>query len=130
MEDTTDKAKTETTLQTATGTEANPPVMDEKKPVAPSNFDEIKFEHEARRAEKKLAENQPVRIAIVGNVDSGKSTLCGYLTKGIPDDGRGSARLRVFNYPHEASNGRTSSVAQEIMGWDQNGVQQFADRFV
>lgn len=134
--------KTETTTQdaipTPTEAPAQPPtqaqqaggVMDEKKVVVPSNFDEIKFEHQTSRAEKKLAENQPVRIAIVGNVDSGKSTLCGYLTKGIPDDGRGSARLRVFNYPHEASNGRTSSVAQEIMGWDQNGVQQFADRFV
>jgi GTPase len=43
-----------------------------------------------------------VKIAMVGNVDSGKSTLVGVLTKGLLDDGRGSARLRVFNYPHEA----------------------------
>lgn len=71
-----------------------------------------------------------IRIAMVGNVDSGKSTLVGVLTKGQLDDGRGSARLKVFNYPHEAKNGRTSSIAQEIMGFDYEGEQIFAERFV
>jgi len=71
-----------------------------------------------------------VKIAFIGNVDSGKSTLVGVLTKGMFDDGRGSARLRVFNYPHEATLGRTSSVGHEIMGFDEEGKQVFADRFV
>ena len=48
---------------------------------------------------------------MVGNVDSGKSTLVGVLTKGILDDGRGSSRSKVFNYPHENLTGRTSSIA-------------------
>ena len=46
------------------------------------------------------------KVAVIGNVDSGKSTLVGVLTKALPDDGRGSARLRVFNYPHEIQTGR------------------------
>ena len=71
-----------------------------------------------------------VKIGVVGNVDSGKSTLVGVLSKGMPDDGRGSARLKVFNYPHEVNNGRTSSVAQEIMGFKNNGKQVFASRYV
>lgn len=71
-----------------------------------------------------------VKIGVVGNVDSGKSTLVGVLSKGMPDDGRGSARLKVFNYPHEVNNGRTSSVAQEIMGFKTNGEQVFASRYV
>lgn len=71
-----------------------------------------------------------VKIGVVGNVDSGKSTLVGVLSKGMPDDGRGSARLKVFNYPHEVTNGRTSSVAQEIMGFRKNGDQVFPSRFV
>lgn len=71
-----------------------------------------------------------IRVAIVGNVDSGKSTLVGVLTKGQADDGRGSARLKVFNYPHETQNGRTSSIAQEIMGFDKDGQQIFAERFI
>lgn len=33
-----------------------------------------------------------LRIAVIGNVDSGKSTLVGVLTKGLLDDGRGAAR--------------------------------------
>lgn len=42
-----------------------------------------------------------IRIVIAGNVDSGKSTLVGVLTKGILDNGRGSSRTKIFNYPHE-----------------------------
>lgn len=63
-----------------------------------------------------------VRITTIGNVDSGKSTLIGVLTKGILDDGRGAARQLVFNYTHEKENGRTSSISHEIMGF-KNGKQ-------
>ena len=37
-----------------------------------------------------------VRVAVVGNVDSGKSTMIGVLTGGDLDDGRGSARKKVL----------------------------------
>ena len=37
-----------------------------------------------------------IRVAVVGNVDSGKSTLVGVLTRSILDDGRGFARLKIF----------------------------------
>ena len=36
-----------------------------------------------------------VRCAVVGNVDSGKSTLTGVLTRGGLDDGRGKVGLGV-----------------------------------
>jgi GTPase len=61
-----------------------------------------------------------IRVAVIGNVDSGKSTLVGVLTKCTLDDGRGSARQLVFNYSHEKENGRTSSITQEIMGFKGN----------
>ena len=48
---------------------------------------------------------------------TGKSTLVGVLTKCVLDDGRGAARQLVFNFDHEKENGRTSSIAQEIMGF-------------
>lgn len=51
-----------------------------------------------------------VRVAVIGNVDSGKSTLVGVLTKSMLDDGRGLARSKVFNFSHEQVNGRTSSI--------------------
>jgi polynucleotide 5'-kinase involved in rRNA processing len=37
-----------------------------------------------------------VRVAVVGNVDSGKSTLIGVLTGGALNNGRGLARSKVF----------------------------------
>lgn len=59
-----------------------------------------------------------LRIGVIGNVDSGKSTLIGVLTSGELDDGRGKARVRVFKHRHEEQNGRTSCISQHIMGFD------------
>lgn len=58
------------------------------------------------------------RIAVVGNVDAGKSTMLGVLVKGGLDDGRGKARVNLFRHKHEIESGRTSSVGMEIMGFD------------
>ena len=63
-----------------------------------------------------------VKVAIAGSVDSGKSTLMGVLTSGKYDDSRGSARLSVCNYVHEVKSGRTSSVGQQIIGFNSNGT--------
>ncbi|XP_057310974.1 GTP-binding protein 1-like [Hydractinia symbiolongicarpus] len=62
-----------------------------------------------------------VRVAVVGNVDAGKSTLLGVLTHGSLDDGRGTARLKLFRHKHEAETGRTSSVGNDILGFDSKG---------
>ena len=59
-----------------------------------------------------------VRICVAGNVDSGKSSLLGVLSNGKLDNGRGSARLSIFNHKHEIDSGRTSSVAHHILGFD------------
>ncbi|KAL9076961.1 MAG: hypothetical protein Q9161_000594 [Pseudevernia consocians] len=61
------------------------------------------------------------RIAVVGNVDAGKSTMLGVLVKGGLDDGRGKARVNLFRHKHEVETGRTSSVGMEIMGFDTHG---------
>ena len=56
-----------------------------------------------------------LRVAVVGNVDAGKSTLVGVLTGPVSflDDGRGLARSRVLRHKHEAETGRTSSIAED-----------------
>lgn len=36
------------------------------------------------------------RLAILGGVDVGKSTLCGVMTQGMLDDGQGKTRLNLF----------------------------------
>ncbi|KAI1169986.1 P-loop containing nucleoside triphosphate hydrolase protein [Nemania sp. FL0916] len=61
------------------------------------------------------------RIAVVGNVDAGKSSMLGVLVKGDLDDGRGKARVNLFRHKHEVETGRTSSVGMEIMGFDTVG---------
>lgn len=55
-------------------------------------------------------------VAVVGNVDAGKSTLLGVLTHGELDNGRGHARQRLFRHKHEMESGRTSSVGNDILG--------------
>lgn len=67
-------------------------------------------------------ESNDSRIAMIGNVDSGKSTLIGVLTNSTLDDGRGAARSLVMKHRHELENGRTSAVTVEIMGY--NGEEQ------
>lgn len=62
-----------------------------------------------------------VRVAVVGNVDAGKSTLLGVLTHGELDNGRGMARQRLFRHKHEMESGRTSSVGNDILGFDSVG---------
>uniref|UniRef100_A0A673YEB9 GTP-binding protein 1 n=1 Tax=Salmo trutta TaxID=8032 RepID=A0A673YEB9_SALTR len=62
-----------------------------------------------------------VRVAVVGNVDAGKSTLLGVLTHGELDNGRGFARQKLFRHKHEMESGRTSSVGNDILGFDQKG---------
>jgi len=62
-----------------------------------------------------------IRVAVVGNVDAGKSTLLGVLTHGELDNGRGFARQKLFRHKHEAESGRTSSVGNDILGFDSQG---------
>ncbi|XP_034464818.1 GTP-binding protein 2-like [Hippoglossus hippoglossus] len=62
-----------------------------------------------------------LRVAVLGNVDSGKSTLLGVLTQGELDNGRGRVRLNLFRHLHEIQTGRTSSISFEILGFNSKG---------
>lgn len=66
----------------------------------------------AVRRRSGIAQPLEVRVAIIGNVDSGKSTLVGVMTRSLLDDGRGLARSKVFKHSHEGATGRTSSIGQ------------------
>ncbi|CAB3396927.1 unnamed protein product [Caenorhabditis bovis] len=73
---------------------------------------------------RKVPESQQfieLRLAVVGGCDVGKSTLCGVLTQGCLDDGKGKARLNLFRYPHEVRTGKTSSVCVDVFGIDKRG---------
>lgn len=73
---------------------------------------------------RKVPEDQEsveLRVAVLGNIEVGKSTLLGVLTHGQLDNGRGSARLNLFRHRHEVQSGRTSSISREILGFGLDG---------
>jgi len=56
-----------------------------------------------------------IRIGVGGNVDAGKSSWVGVITKNILDNGRGYARSFVLKHKHEQETGRTSAVSQQYI---------------
>lgn len=81
--------------------------VDTQQKLINAELDEIKDTEDYQQkvtqmdSSLKVRPENDTRIAVIGNVDSGKSTLVGVLTKSIMDDGRGSARKQVFNFSHE-----------------------------
>lgn len=69
-----------------------------------------------------------LKIGVIGNVDSGKSTLVGVLSKGCIDNGKGLARSNVFNFKHELDSGRTSSIGHQILGFDERGNSLYSKK--
>ena len=75
------------------------------------------------------------RIAVVGNVDAGKSTLLGVLVKGGLDDGRGKARVNLFRHKRLKVEGRArwvwrswASTAKAKSSWLRLPVASFRGR--
>lgn len=73
-------------------------------------------------------EETHITVAMIGNVDSGKSTTIGVLTTDMLDDGRGSARTSVLKHPHEHETGCTSDVSyQYYKDTDNHRIYTFID---
>ncbi|KAJ2096179.1 hypothetical protein GGI16_004952, partial [Coemansia sp. S142-1] len=87
-------------------------------PAVPSSVKGRTVYYLIRRKPDGVEQILEVRVAVVGNVDAGKSTMLGVLTQGRLDDGRGKARVALFRHQHEIESGRTSSVGLEILGFD------------
>lgn len=68
-----------------------------------------------------LASSRTVRFAVVGNVDSGKSTLIGSLSHSTLDDGNGYTRKLISKCKHELETGRTSTISTHMVGFDKDG---------
>jgi len=62
-----------------------------------------------------------IRVAVVGNVDAGKSTMIGTLISSCLDDGRGSSRTSIMKHRHEIESGRTSTASTHLMGFRSTG---------
>lgn len=64
---------------------------------------------------------EQLRITLTGPTMSGKSTLLGTLTTSTLDNGRGKSRLSMLKHRHEITSGITSSVTQELLGYQDAG---------
>ncbi len=75
----------------------------------------------------RAAIRRPAVRAVAGCVDAGKSTLVAVLTQGSHgaptlDSGHGSARVAVLRHKHEIESGRTSSLSQQLVAYDADGL--------
>jgi GTPase len=80
---------------------------------------------------QKLAEmlNINIKILLLGDTTSGKSTLLGVMVSGRKDDGRGLARKKAFENSHTLANGNECTVNQTILGFDISGIVTNMDEF-
>lgn len=58
---------------------------------------------------------EAARFLVMGNVDSGKTSLIGVLGRNVLDDGKGYARSLIVTLQHEIDTGRTSSHAHHYI---------------
>ncbi|KAI1203918.1 GTP-binding protein [Nemania serpens] len=65
---------------------------------------------------------EQLRVSLTGPTTSGKTTLLGTLANGTLDDGRGRSRSYLLKHRHEVVSGRTSSVAQELIGYEGQSI--------
>ena len=68
-----------------------------------------------------------LRIGVLGNVDSGKTTLISVISNNILDNGRGFARKKVLKHNHEQESGRTSSITHTYYRLDNHRILSFID---
>ncbi|KAK0729267.1 hypothetical protein B0T21DRAFT_370704 [Apiosordaria backusii] len=71
-----------------------------------------------------------LRVTLTGPTTSGKSTLLGALSTGTLDNGRGKGRLGLLKHLHEVASGITSSVTQELVGYDGDKIVNYAHQEV
>ncbi|KAI9651194.1 hypothetical protein NHQ30_001231 [Ciborinia camelliae] len=69
---------------------------------------------------------EQLRITLTGPTTSGKSSLLGTLSTTTLDNGRGKSRLSLLKHRHEIATGITSSLAQELIGYKDSQVINYA----
>ncbi|QSZ32767.1 hypothetical protein DSL72_002346 [Monilinia vaccinii-corymbosi] len=69
---------------------------------------------------------EQLRITLTGPTTSGKSSLLGTLSTATLDNGRGKSRLSLLKHRHEIATGLTSTVTQELIGYKDSQVINYA----
>lgn len=65
------------------------------------------------------SQSEQLRLSLTGSTTSGKSSLLGTLSTSTLDNGRGKSRLSLLKHRHEIVSGVTSSLAQELIGYQE-----------
>ena len=99
----------------------SPQSKGDNKSVSPSKNKNATSEEEKPISVEETLSTRNIRVAVVGNVDAGKSTLIGTLTTSFLDDGRGSSRTAIMKHRHEIESGRTSTSSSHLLGFRQSG---------
>lgn len=71
----------------------------------------------ASNRESSNTADEQLRVTLTGSTTSGKSSLLGTLSTSTLDNGRGKSRLSLLKHRHEIVSGVTSSLAQELIGY-------------
>jgi GTPase len=74
--------------------------------------------------------SKDLTIGLLGPTLCGKTSLVGYLSYGIDDDGNGNARECVFKHDHETDSGVTTSIKHDLIGFSDNKLNNYANGFI
>jgi len=78
-------------------------------------------------SDKPLEKLETSKYVVLGNVDAGKSSFIGVMTKNVLDDGNGYARSLITKLKHEQETGRTSTHAFHYMVNPNNSITTLID---
>lgn len=73
-----------------------------------------------------VSQSEQLRLSLTGSTTSGKSSLLGTLSTSTLDNGRGKSRLSLLKHRHEIVSGVTSSLAQELIGYQEGALAKSA----
>lgn len=73
----------------------------------------------SRNSSEAQSQSEQLRVSLTGSTTSGKSSLLGTLSTSTLDNGRGKSRLSLLKHRHEIVSGVTSSLAQELIGYQE-----------
>jgi len=93
----------------------------EEKDEARSNSSKLTRSGSLTHGVGETLSSRNIRVAVVGNVDAGKSTMIGTLTTSLLDDGRGKCRTSIMKHRHEIESGRTSTSSTHLLGFRSTG---------
>lgn len=83
-------------------------------------------EHGSPATSHTVLQSEQLRVSLTGSTTSGKSSLLGTLSTSTLDNGRGKSRLSLLKHRHEIDSGVTSSLAQELFGYQNSASRNDA----